>query len=447
MTEGNSLAPLEKHRVPVRSLSSNIIAMLTGSVAGQMIAIFAAPLLTRVYSPREFAGLALIVAAANLLSVLTTLRYEHGVVLAKGDRAAAILSALSLTLIITVSGVLSATVFLTAGGQGLLPRFPLDTSLLTILPLHVFLLGFYSLCVRFHMRKCSFRLIATTELIASAITLSTQVAVGLFLGPSAVLLVACVVAGRTVGAIFLGCELVRFVTRHRRSVGRQTLMTVAKRYWRFPMFTTFAELAGQSTTEAPKFMLGAFFPVQALGMFALCTRVLEKPVSLANSSVQQVFYKFVVDNRHQPRKTQVYLFRVTSYLGAIIAIPAVVLLLWAEPMFEFAFGSAWREAGQYARLLIPMLVARFTILPTCWAMVALEKQHAQLLWNLFHLVQAVVALTIGGWSGDPRLAVLFFSWSSAVMYGVLFLINLHYIKHASTKSQRIATPLRNVRAA
>ena len=67
--------------------------LLGGSLAGQLVTIAAAFLLTRLYSPEAFAHLEMFALATGLAAVLGTGKYEQALMLPKADADARVLFA------------------------------------------------------------------------------------------------------------------------------------------------------------------------------------------------------------------------------------------------------------------------------------------------------------------------------------------------------------------
>ena len=67
------------------------------------------------------------------------------------------------------------------------------------------------------------------------------------------------------------------------------LKQVARRYWRFPVYHTPAELLGSLCRQMPPILLATYFSVEAVGLYWLTNRVLERPTMLFGADMSQVF--------------------------------------------------------------------------------------------------------------------------------------------------------------
>ncbi len=120
------------------------------------------------------------------------------------------------------------------------------------------------------------------------------------------------------------------------------------------------------------------------------------------------------------------LLRVASRLFLLIVLPLAVLVLWAEPIFVFVFGDTWESSGTYARLLAPMMCARFVFASTALSMLAFERQGIVLIWQIVFLVLSVAAFALGYNQASPTIAILSYSSAAFVMYCLYFGLCLRY---------------------
>ena len=76
--------------------AKNIVTLLTGTTAAQIIPFALSPILTRLYSPDDFGVLALFFSICSILSVVAAGRYELSIVIPEKDEEAANIVALSI---------------------------------------------------------------------------------------------------------------------------------------------------------------------------------------------------------------------------------------------------------------------------------------------------------------------------------------------------------------
>ena len=92
----------EANRIQASKFSKNSLLLIGGTAISQLIPIGISPLLTRIYTPKEFGVLALFVSIAKIISVFSTGRYEPAIVLPKKDKEALNLMAISHRLVMKI---------------------------------------------------------------------------------------------------------------------------------------------------------------------------------------------------------------------------------------------------------------------------------------------------------------------------------------------------------
>ena len=112
-------------------------------------------------------------------------------------------------------------------------------------------------------------------------------------------------------------------------------------------------------------------------------------------------------------------------LISIGMFPMFILMIMGADLFSFVLGSQWSVSGQYAAILAPWLLFVFIASPLTTIFAVLEKQTLDLTFNILILVSRVVALVIGGWYGDPYIALLLYSVTGVLFWGWM---NLYIVK-------------------
>ena len=63
----------------------NILTLMSGVFLSQIVLLFGSMILTRIFSPKDFGLVAFYISIVNILVVISTLRYEHSIILPKKD--------------------------------------------------------------------------------------------------------------------------------------------------------------------------------------------------------------------------------------------------------------------------------------------------------------------------------------------------------------------------
>jgi len=79
---------LIKRLKPKSEFSRNVLTLMTGTTIAQAIPIAISPILTRIYTPKDFGVFVLYMLIASVVAVIATGSYEHAIMLPKKDEDA-----------------------------------------------------------------------------------------------------------------------------------------------------------------------------------------------------------------------------------------------------------------------------------------------------------------------------------------------------------------------
>jgi len=148
-------------------------------------------------------------------------------------------------------------------------------------------------------------------------------------------------------------------------VRKDRLLTLAKTYKNFPLFTMPQSLLHQLVVQVPVFFIQDVYTISMLGFYALSHRVLTLPSVIISSSIGQVYYKqatdyFAINKKEELHKTtKALIFKIFS----VSFLVAIAVFSFLPDLFSLFFGQQWRESGIIAQYLLIYLVPAFSISP------------------------------------------------------------------------------------
>lgn len=412
-----------------RKLLRHLVTLLGGTAAGQIIALFASPFLTRLYSPSDFAIVTAFVGLSALLSVVATLRYDLAVLLPKEERDAEIVCALAFAVLLAMSVISGA--FLWAVGDALirfLPTFQVVKPVLMLLAPMMFVLGCTQLLNAWANRHRGYRVMAAATMAGQGGNALIAVSLGClkiaFNG-----LVLGRLLGQTSAAIVLMLGLRAQLPRPTCNLA--DIKRVAWRFRQFPFFNVPYSLLGILSQEFLVFALLAYQFGEAAGYFALVRTVLLMPARYLSASLGQVFFREAAQLFGTPKLEEMTLGIMRRISGPVI--PALVFFMfWSGPVFEFAFGQQWAEAGRIAAFYAPVA---FLFLFTSWPerlYEVSERQQISLViefaGNLLKLA-VVLSLLAGGYGAIG--AIVGYAVADGI-YHVTYLLGLFHVGRFKT---------------
>ncbi|WP_448364807.1 oligosaccharide flippase family protein [Fluviibacter phosphoraccumulans] len=399
--------------LPKNTFARGVSVLVGGTAGAQLLTVLAAPILTRLYSPEDFGLLAVYASLLGLIGVVASLRYELAIPLPESDEEAAHVVVLSLLIVLGMT-VLAAIVIMIFGSSiANALGVPALTDYLWLLPVGVLLGGVYNVFNYWAVRTKSFTTIAGTKIRQAVVSLVIQLT-AFKLGGIALLFAQ--VAGQSMGAWILGKGV--FERFSFQTLSFSNLKIAGKRYYRFPMFSSWEGLLNSISHQIAPLGFAALFSVTSVGFYALAHRILTVPLSLIGSAISNVFFSAAAEDKQNLSQS----FETISKCLIQIALPPMVLLAMVAPaLFEFLFGASWRTAGEFVRWMTPWLYLQFISSPLSIIFPVLEEQAQGMTWQILLVLLRIAALFLGSATGEILSAIIYFSIASSIAYLILFI--------------------------
>lgn len=409
--------------LPKSRFARGVTVLASGTAAGQAIVVLASPVLTRLYTPDDFGVLAVYASFLGIVTVAASLRYQLAIPLPRSDGSAANILALSLICAGIVTAVIALIVTVFGDSIVVWTNTPMLAPYLWLLPVGVALGGAYQAFNYWAVRKRAFTRIAGTKLQQGGGMVATQIGLGFaHFGPLGLIL------GQVVGQAAGLTNLVRSAWREDRSallrIRGDRIRWAARRYRRFPYFSTWSAVANKAGSQLPLVLFAALFSPAVAGLYLLAHRVLSMPMSLLGQAIGQVFHSSAAEAR---RDNQLNAITLQSFSGlARIGVgPIMLIAITAPELFAFVFGAEWRDAGIYVQWMAPWLTIVFITSPLSNLVSVMERQVADLVFQVLLLVLRCTAIVIGAFMGGPVLAIALFSTTSFLVWMVFAIWLLH----------------------
>ncbi|HGJ5876893.1 MAG TPA: lipopolysaccharide biosynthesis protein [Arsenophonus sp.] len=388
--------------------------LAVGTVGAQALTILAAPLLTRLYTPEDFGLLAVYSGLLAIFIVIASLRYELAIPLPKSHQEAInvlVLSLLVVLMMATISGVIIGF----AGDQiAQYLNIPKLSKYFWLLPIGILLSGGYNVFNYWALRTKNFLDITKTRFSQALTTLAVQF-LGFKLGSIALLF--GLTGGQGVGSLRLARSTAKY--KEFKDWSWLGVWQAAKRYRQLPIFSTWSGLFNSVGNQLPPLMFATLFGSGAAGLYILANRVLAIPVSVLGDAIGKVFFT----NAAKAFREGCLLPLVIKAHRRLVdlSMPITLLLIITGPeVFVVVFGENWRQAGEFARWLAPLLYITFIAATLSNLFSILEKERLGMFFQMGLLVVRIIAILLGARFNDLLLAVILFS-SFSTLYWVIFL--------------------------
>lgn len=347
--------------------------MMSGNGLAIVFPFILAPLISRIYTPDDFAAFELFIKIAALIAVVSSLRFEIAILLPrKQDEADAIFKlAIKLLLLITV---LSAVIIWPwrANIADALSNSDLDY-LLWFLPVAVFFIGSQQVLTQYVIRLQRFKEIASNKVLSAITNNGAKYLFGLS-APTAGSLVFGQIVGHAIPTIsFLRLKQVRHVLSKTFKSDFSTSF-LFKKYRDFPVVNSAHAFFDEGQRTLLLFLISAYYGELVLGLFAFAWRYLRVPLQVFGYSISQVLNEKWARDLNQGLVLKSALRRTVIGLFLIGLVPFSILFFFGEPIFTFVFGRDWTVAGTYAAYMAPWLLSHFIVSPVSFLPVLFLRQ-------------------------------------------------------------------------
>ena len=409
-----------------------VLTILAGTATGQAIALLAAPVLSRLYTPSDLGVLTVVTALAAALTPVAAMRLELAVPLPKSEHDA--LRLVRLGLISAGTTAVAGTVVVAVSRDWIADRFTNAhlASWLWFVPAVGATMASFLLLNQLAIRHRRYGAVGRRNLLSSACNVTTQLGAGLAgLRPGG--LVVGLAVGQLVGATSLlaGANLRK---QHDEDRTRTPLSGLLVRYRRFPLLLAPAGLLNTLGLQLPPLLVAYLYGSAAAGWLGLAQRVLVLPVMLVGQAVAQVYLgELSRDVRMQGDRTRSLFMRTSARLAVVALVGVLPLLVLGPHLFGMVFGQSWIRSGSFAQALALGLGAQMVSSPLSQTLIVLGRQRAQLALDAMRLAFTAGSILASASLGVPVLgAVWSLGAALAICYTVGWLVNRRVITSATS---------------
>jgi O-antigen/teichoic acid export membrane protein len=391
------------------SFVANVVKLSIGTIIAQVLGILVAPILTRLFDPEAFGLLGLFTSISSIIGAIACLRYDLAIMLPEQDQGAVNLFAGSLLSAVFISSLSSLLIWV--GGQYILNLLNASQliGMIWYVPLMVFLIGTFSAASYWNTRTENFGRLSFVKIINSFISNFAKLAMGLGGHVSGGILIFATLLAQFISNLFLFSKIFifdrNFFLKH---IQLREIFNVFYRYRRFPKYAVWSGILVDLSLKLPIFIIAYFFSARELGLFVFVQTIVRVPFNLLGESISKVFFQRAATIRENRENLSQWIETVFYFLTSFFMLPALILSILGEDMFNFIFGSNWSEAGIYAQILAFSILVEFITAPLGSLFNVLEKQKEALQFNILLMALRLSALIAGGVTGNIFVLISIF---------------------------------------
>lgn len=396
----------------------NILKVGTGGAGGQAIVFGTLPVISRIFTPADYAGWVIMMAIVRILGSVACCRYELGIVLPAARRDAGALFWLCLVVATPVTALAAALLMVPASRELLAGAYDGPDATLWMVPAMVFGWGAFYALQYWSVRSERWSLLSAAQLMRAVATHGAQIAYGLFVEPTAEGLLLGSVIGQAAVIALLIVGLRRTPPPLPTGDVRGRIRAMAREHRKFLAFTTPYTLIGEIRGRGSVYVLEAFVSPAVVGLYAMAFRLVNFPVTLVAMGIGPVLFRAAAaEGMAAVERRVVAIQRALMVLGA----PMVVFFCAHDRLIlGTLFGEAWTEAGPLGSVLIwPAMALVFsTWMDRLYDV--LRKQDVIFTLELIFTPLSLLALGVPLSLGTEAMSALIVQSAVMVAYPVLF---------------------------
>lgn len=408
-----TVAHLLQEKLSKQSWFIRAAGVLAGGTAiAQAITLLALPVITRIYTPREFGVLALFISILTTFSAISCMRFEIAIPVPEQDGDAINLVALALAICLSMSLISGVALFFWQ--QHILNLFG-DRNIagyLWLVPVSTAVLGFYSALQFWSVRKKRYGAIVRTRFKQSLGGSATQIALG-WLGWGAGGLIFGYLVNSVAGIFGFGKQVLQEDRENLREVKLEKMRVVARRYIKYPKYSVLEVLATNSAVQLPMIIIAASATSAEVGFVLLASRVIAAPVALIGGAISQVYLSSAPQNFREGKLVEFTLY-VINQIVKIGAGPLCFLGIVSPLIFPLVFGDDWRRAGILLAWMTPWFLLQMIATSIAMALHVTDNQRTALGTNIVGFV-----IRAGG-VGTAAVAIPVFISEAYAVSGFIF---------------------------
>jgi O-antigen/teichoic acid export membrane protein len=398
--------------------------VLGGSTFSIVLPIAISPLLTRIYTLPDFALFALYIGFVWVLAAISNSQYTTAILVADTEEDAVSTIHLS-TAINGIFFIITLAISFLLGAP-ILRALNADMRFLPVLwmvPCTVLIMGLYANLLQWSFRRKMFRRVTVSRIFQSLVTALSQIVFGLYF-KSLQGMITGYFLGQITSLIALAWLCYRDDRAQLTHINKNNIRLSARKYLKFFIYQTPADIINMVTQQMPTFLLTRFFTSgPEVGWYGFAYRILVAPSSIITGAVGDVFrQKAAADYNANGQAAEVF-GRTAKTLFMIMIVPCALVLLAGPWVFAWLFGPEWRQAGVYAQIMIIMLLPKFIASPLSYMYIIARKQNEDFWLHIYILVSTFLSFYLA-WHfyGTAEKMLLFFS----INYGLVYLV--YYIR-------------------
>lgn len=400
----------------------NIFTLLSGATVAQIIALISIPILTRIYTPEDFGFFAIYLSIANILSTISTGRYELAIMLPeKKENAIAIIKGI-FRIVLIFSFLTLILLLIIKNTQNRISDF-IQPFYFYFLPFSIIILAFVNVFAQWYSREKKFKLQAKIKIYKSSSNAIVNISIGLYYYVKSAGLFLGHIISQALQVILFTLKFYRQEKISFKNADTETIKKEFKKNRNFPFYSAPMGFLNTISSDILIYVLNLFYSTTLVGFYTNANKVINYPLSLISQSFTSVFYQKINETNKK-----IKLYFISYFSNFIIACLAMIpIIFWGEEIFGFVLGKDWEIAGSIAKYLSPLTVAGFAMRSVSNIFSLTRKNGTLLIWQIIYLTIILIMILLTK-SKDFKVMLLSVSFAGAILYIILAFIGYKIMK-------------------
>lgn len=368
-----------------QGIFKNFIVLFSGAAFAQLIGFLASPIISRLFSEKDFSRFGYWSSIVNVLGVVATLRYEQAIILPESDSKgkSLLLGSMLISLFIASLTFIISYLYFHFYGNLEVSAFVFSS----LLAFHLALVGISQSLYYWFLRVKNFRINSLGKIGQSFGVVLAAILLG-YLGLEAGLIYSYVL-GLLVSVVIL---LYNFMQEGNSLEFRFSEIKLGwSEYSNFPIYSAVPSLINSFSTNLPVIIATTQFISNQSGQFIFVRQYLYIPLMYVSGSLSQVFFSEITEYIKLQKSIRKQTMKIFYVLLSVSLVIYLVLGVWGSQLFVIVFGIKWKLAGELAVFLAPAFLVNFVVSPLSMLLPSLNKLRILAIWQMLYCA-AIISL-------------------------------------------------------
>lgn len=373
----------------------SVLILVSGAIGAQVILLLVSPILTRLYSPEEFALFGLFLSLLGCVVPAINGKLDAALVVAESDDDskyllhAGLITNISFAVVLGLALLVVLALNLEASWLADLGAWVLSV------PAGASLSGILYLYYGRNNRGKQYTKTANAKLILATFTAILSVIFGYLSVPNG--LIPAYFFSLLLAVALILPNLIPFTLPDAQFFF--TAYASFKKYIRFPKYSASTGVLDGMTAALPMLFLSHYFALEVAGYFALISRIIIAPLSLLSIAISQVHLRRMSELVRVGGMLR-YMATVSCALFAVALTFAVFSAFIAPHLFADIFGEEWADAGPILEVLSASIAIKFMVSTLSASLWVTNGNRLEGSWKVIAFIATLITLSIVAPAGD-----------------------------------------------